>query len=108
MVAHPHSEAASITGGRFYRGRRLPKLRGAYVYGDWETGKFWALRHQGDKLESVEELCDTTLQPISFTEDGDGELLILDYHGGLYALASNTAPPANAGFPRRVGGVVFE
>lgn len=102
MVAHPHSEAASITGGRFYRGRRLPKLRGAYIYGDWETGKFWALRHDGDKLVSVEELCDTTLQPISFTEGPDGELLVLDYRGGLYELASNTAPPANAAFPRRL------
>ncbi|HEU0011577.1 MAG TPA: PQQ-dependent sugar dehydrogenase, partial [Verrucomicrobiae bacterium] len=102
MVAHPHSEAASITGGRFYRGRKLPRLRGAYVYGDWETGKFWALRHNGDKLLSVEELCDTTLQPISFTEDLDGELLVLDYRGGLYALAPNAAPPANAAFPRRL------
>ena len=102
MVAHPHSEAASITGGRFYRGIKLPKLRGAYIYGDWETGKFWALRHNGDKLVSVEELCDTTLQPISFTEDPDGELLVLDYRGGLYALAPNTAPPANTAFPRRL------
>ncbi|MBI3851627.1 MAG: PQQ-dependent sugar dehydrogenase [Verrucomicrobia bacterium] len=102
MIAHPHSEAASITGGRFYRGTRLPKLRGAYIYGDWETGKFWALRNQGDKLESVEELCDTTLQPVSFTEDATGELLILDYHGGLYALTPNTAPPANVAFPRRL------
>ncbi len=102
MIAHPHSEAASITGGRFYRGPRLPRLRGAYIYGDWETGKFWALRHQDDKLESVEELCDTTLQPVSFTEDDTGELLILDYHGGIYTLTSNMTPPANVVFPRRL------
>ena len=102
MVAHPHSEAASITGGRFYRGRKLPKLRGAYLYGDWETGKFWALRHDGDKLVSDDELCDTTLQPVSFTEDRDGELLILNYPGGLFTLTPNTAPPANQTFPHRL------
>ena len=102
MTAHPHSEAASITGGRFYRGRKVPKLIGAYIYGDWETGKFWALRHDGDKRISDDELCDTTLQPVSFTEDRDGELLILNYPGGIYVLVPNTAPPANQTFPRRL------
>ena len=102
MHSVAHSDGASITGGRFYRGSKLPKLRGAYIYGDWETGKFWALRNDGDKLLSNDELCDTTLQPISFTEDRDGELLILDYHGGLYALAPHTAPPANVAFPQRL------
>jgi putative heme-binding domain-containing protein len=102
MVSLPHSEAASITGGRFYNGKKFPRLRGAYIYGDWETGKFWALRHDGDKLVSNEELCDTTLQPISFCEDGAGELLILDYQGGLYQFAPNPAPPANRSFPRKL------
>jgi putative heme-binding domain-containing protein len=103
MIAHPHSEAASITGGRFYRGKKLPALRGAYVYGDWETGKFWALRHDGDRLVSDEELCDTTLQPVSFVEGRDGELVILNYPGGLYVLKTNSAPAANKLFPRRLG-----
>ena len=102
MVALPHSEAASITGGRVYRGNRLPKLAGAYLYGDWETGKFWALRHNGDTLLSNEELCDTTLKPTAFAADPQGELLILDYAGGLYAFAPSSAPPANQSFPRRL------
>jgi len=102
LVAIPHSDGASITGGQFYRGRKLPKLHGAYLYGDWETGKFWALRHDGDKLISNEELCDTTLQPVSFTIAPDGELLILDYLGGLYAFVPNNAPAANLVFPSRL------
>jgi putative heme-binding domain-containing protein len=102
LVALPHSDAASITGGRVYHGRKLAKLRGAYLYGDWETGKFWALRHDGDKLVSNDELCDTTLKPVSFAEDRDGELLILDYSGGLYSFVPNTAPPANLAFPRKL------
>ena len=47
-----------------YHGTRLPELRGAYLYGDWETGKFWALRHRNGELESNLELCDTTLKPV--------------------------------------------
>ena len=102
LVALPHSDAASITGGLVYHGKKLPRLRDAYVYGDWETGKFWALRHDGDKLISNEELCDTTLKPVSFAEDHSGELLILDYNGGIYSLEPNTAAPANLAFPRKL------
>ncbi len=103
VVALPHNEAASITAGRAYHGRRLPGLRGAFVYGDWETGKFWALRTEGDRVVSNEELCDTTLKPVAFAEDHDGELLVLDYGGGLHRFLPNPAPPANEAFPRRLG-----
>lgn len=102
IVAIPHSEGASVTGGRFYRGKKFPKLNGAYLYGDWETGKFWALRHDGDKLLSNDELCDTVLKPVSFAEDTDNELLILDHQGGIYRFVPNPAPPANQAFPRKL------
>jgi putative heme-binding domain-containing protein len=102
LIALPHSEAASITGGRVYHGKEFAKLAGAYVYGDWETGKFWALRNRGEQLLSNEELCQSTLKPVCFAEERDGELLILDYNGGMYAFASNPAPPANMAFPRRL------
>lgn len=102
LISLPHSEAASITGGRVYRGRKLGALRNAYLYGDWETGKFWALRNEGDRLVSNDELCDTTLKPVSFAEDPEGELLILDYLGGIYQFVPNHAPGANTAFPRKL------
>ena len=102
LFSVPHSEGASITGGFVYRGKRLPKLARAYLYGDWETGKFWALRHEKGRFVSNEELCDTSLKPIAFTIDGDGELLILDYSGGLYRFIPNDAPLANQSFPRKL------
>ena len=102
LVALPHSDAASITGGLVYYGTQLPKLTGAYLYGDWETGKFWALRNDGEQLISNDELCDTTLRPVSFATDHEGEFLILDYNGGIYRFITNTAPAANLAFPRRL------
>ena len=48
---HPHSEARSLTGGRVYRGTRLPELVGAYVYGDWSTGRVWGIKHDGTKAD---------------------------------------------------------
>lgn len=102
LIALPHSEAASITGGLIYHGKKLPLVRGGYVYGDWETGKFWVLRNKGDQLISNDELCATSLKPVSFTEDHNGEILIVDYNGGLYTFVTNSAPAANAAFPQRL------
>jgi hypothetical protein len=64
-----------------------------------ETGKYWALRHEGDKLVSNDELCDTTLKPSSFGEDSDGELLIVDYGGGIYRFVPNSRTAGESRFP---------
>lgn len=102
VTAISHVDGASITGGVVYRGKRLPKLNGAYIYGDWETGRFWALRHNQGVMTSNDELCDTSLKPVSFLLDPDGELLILDYNGGIYQLIPNAAAAANAAFPKKL------
>ncbi|HLF94276.1 MAG TPA: PQQ-dependent sugar dehydrogenase, partial [Planctomycetota bacterium] len=39
LIAHPHSEARSVTGGLVYTGAKFPELKGAYVYGDYATGR---------------------------------------------------------------------
>lgn len=98
----PHTDGASITGGQVYRGNRLPGLRGAYVYGDWETGRFWALRNDQDRLVSNVELCDTPLKPVAFVNDAEGDVLILDYNSGLYRFITHVAPAANQTFPRKL------
>ena len=107
VMAHPHSEAASITGGTFYQGKQLAELRGAYVYGDWETGKIWALHHDGTRLLDQREICDTTLKVVNFTAAADGEMLVLDHRegrpdSGIYRLVRNEVRPATVGFPRRL------
>jgi hypothetical protein len=41
----------SITGGRIYRGTRMPELVGAYIYADFVSGRIWALTMQdGSRL----------------------------------------------------------
>jgi uncharacterized repeat protein (TIGR03806 family) len=101
-VQHSHTEARSITGGVVYYGKRLKALRGAYIYGDYVTGKLWAARHDGEQVTSVEELADSPLQIISFEVDNHGELLILDYGGGIWTLEPNPGAKANPDFPRKL------
>ncbi len=42
-LEHQHSEARSLTGGVVYHGEKLAELRGAYIYGDYSTGKIWGV-----------------------------------------------------------------
>ena len=103
LVAHPHEEAASITGGEFYYGKKLPELNGAYIYGDWQMGTFWSLRANGDRVTESRELCHSTLMPTGFGFTPDGELLITDYAtGGLFTLARNPDAGKISDFPRKL------
>jgi uncharacterized repeat protein (TIGR03806 family) len=100
----PHTEAASITGGYVYRGKRLPDLVGAYVCGDWVTRKLWGTRFDGDKVVSHRELAQGTQRVVAFGEDKDRELYFLDYDekGYLYQLVPNEAKDTSATFPRKL------
>jgi uncharacterized repeat protein (TIGR03806 family) len=99
---HPHSEAASITGGYVYRGKRLPDLVGDYVYGDFQSGKVWGLRHDGQKVVGVRVLADTPLQLVSFGEDNAGELYLVDHERSqqVHRLVPNPSAGATREFPR--------
>lgn len=103
-IAHSHAEARSITGGFVYRGKRLPELEGAYVYADWETGKVWGLRHNGEKATWSQELDDTELDFVDFAEDPSGELYLMTHNDGrLYRLVPRPKDPAkdtSRNFPR--------
>ncbi len=104
VAAHPHTEAASITGGYVYSGSRFPELRGAYVYGDYETGKIWALWHDGKLVTRREEIADTPHKIVTFGQSDDGELYWMDYQKETrtYRLARNPAVGKPADFPRQL------
>ncbi len=105
IVEHGHADFRSITGGFVYRGSRLPELRGAYVYGDYDTGKVWMLRHDREAQRVIEhrELTDTSLRLVGFGEDPSGELFLLDHMGGgIHRLAPEAASGAPSAFPRRL------
>jgi len=102
-VEHSHAEARSLTGGIVYHGNAHPDLRGAYIYGDYSTGKVWAVKRDGERIVWQKELADTTLQITGFGTDTRGELLIADHRGdgGFYRLTPNTDGD-DAPFPKRL------
>ena len=101
-IEHGHNEFRSLTGGVVYRGKRMPELVGAYVYGDHATGRIWAAKHDGRRLEWQRELCDTPLAITQIIAGPDSELLVADYGtsgagGAIYRL--QPAPPAKPAPP---------
>ncbi len=103
-VDHPHSEARSLTGGVVYYGDKLPELRGAYIYGDYSTGKIWAIKHDGTAIVWHREIADTPFQISAVSVDANGELIVVDHRGdkqgGLYHLEPVPADSTPNRFPR--------
>jgi uncharacterized repeat protein (TIGR03806 family) len=99
---HPHLESRSLTGGVVYRGDKLPELNGAYIYGDFSTGKIWGIKHDGTKVTYQRELADTTLQIVGFSNDRAGNLLVVDHVGAIYHLVPTPPQTTPSNFPRKL------
>jgi uncharacterized repeat protein (TIGR03806 family) len=116
VVEHPHSDFRSLTGGFVYRGKRLKELEGHYIYGDFDTGRIWALHPKWAKSEPkpgfIEErewvdfhgeLARTTYRVVSWGEDADGELYFLDFiGGGIHQLVKAPKAKDDVKFPRKL------
>jgi glucose/arabinose dehydrogenase len=74
----------SITGGYVYRGAAFPQLQGLYFYGDYCSGRLWALAQPTPGNWEQHELLRSNLRISSFGEDQAGELYVTDLNGGLY------------------------
>jgi len=86
IYEYSHEEGRSITGGYTYYGKNNPSLIGAYIYGDFISGRIWALWLDEDMQAENYDLLDTDLMISTFGLDADGEILVMDYRGKLYRL----------------------
>ena len=82
FTEYDHSIGFAVTGGFVYRGSAVADLAGWYLFGDFVTGRLFAVRADGAPGVAPEELLDTDHQIVSFAEDADGELFFLDYGAG--------------------------
>ena len=101
-LEHHHREARSLTGGVVYYGSDFPKLRGAYVYGDFSTGKIWAAKHDGEKLLWHKEIADTPFAITGFGVDTKGRLIVIDDASGFHRLIPNPRAGQRSNFPKQL------
>ncbi|AMV40264.1 PQQ-dependent sugar dehydrogenase [Planctomyces sp. SH-PL62] len=103
-VEHHHAEARSLTGGLVYHGAKHPELKGAYIYGDYSTGKVWAVKVEGGRKVFHREIADTPFQLTGFGLDSAGELILIDHRTAFHRLVPSPPEDVEAAsrFPRKL------
>ncbi|MBX3219420.1 MAG: PQQ-dependent sugar dehydrogenase [Labilithrix sp.] len=93
VFEYGHVDGYAVTGGVVYRGKQAA-LAGTYVFGDFMTGRIWALdaREPG----AARMLVDSARNISAFGEDEDGEVLLVDYGGHVLRLEAADEKPAAA------------
>jgi glucose/arabinose dehydrogenase len=82
---YSHTEGGcSVTGGYVYRGT-IPEWDGVYLYGDYCSGKVWALIISDGQWQS-KLMFETGLLITSFGQDESGEIYLASDNGGIYRL----------------------
>ena len=85
VTTYPHSEGCSVIGGLIYRGRRLPRLAGRYLYGDFCSGTLWSLRPTPKgAADQIRRERAHLPQLTHIGTDADGEILLASAAGQLY------------------------
>lgn len=103
LVEHPHSDFRSLTGGYVWNSSRLPELKEAYIYGDYDTGKLWALKYDEGKVTKNWQLADTQIRIVEFAQDSAGEVYLVDFAGGgLHKIVPAPPQVATKPFPRKL------
>ena len=79
------SEGYSVTGGFVYRGSRNPQWLGAYLYGDYGSGRIWALRYDGVNPTTNSLIAQIPTNRLSsFGVDRNHELYLCSFDGKIY------------------------
>ena len=101
---YDHTQGTSISGGSVYKGKSNSKLRDHYVFGDWGTGKCWAVKFSKGKVVSEKNILfrkagedlnggikfikgkpKSSFKPVNFCQLDSGELMVLDWAGLIYS-----------------------
>ena len=83
VFEYDHSLGTAVIGGYVYRGAASPTLWGTYVYGDFGSGRIWALEYNGAQVVSNREIANVA-GLTSFGEDNGGELYVVSGSGDIF------------------------
>lgn len=81
VAEYDHGQGCAVIGGVVYRGAAIPALDGAYLFGDFCSGKLWAIDAAGgDQTPTL--VLSTGLAISSIGTDDSGEVVVTDLRGG--------------------------
>ncbi len=86
FVVYPHTLGRSVTGGLVSQAKEPAELLGLYLYGDYATGRMWAVKLPDDDhgLASIPiSLGAWPMRPSTFTQDRKGRVYVADHARGV-------------------------
>ncbi|MFZ5883701.1 MAG: PQQ-dependent sugar dehydrogenase [Chloroflexota bacterium] len=90
VAEYDHSLGCAVTGGYVYRGTEFPSLQGYYLYGDFCSGRIWAIKKSSSGWSAPLQLADTSYNISTFGEDESGKLYLADLATGrIYEIRYN-------------------
>ena len=85
VYEYGRAEGKSVTGGYIYWGKSMPELQGAYLFGDFVSGRIWSMQTMAP--HRVTELLKAGHNISSFAQGRNGEVYVLSYaQGKVYQL----------------------
>jgi glucose/arabinose dehydrogenase len=87
-----HDLGCTVIGGNVYRGTAQAALVGGYVFGDYCSGRLFAIDAASDAYQSPVEVARTDRNLSAFGEDEAGELYVTDIGGGELLRVVATVP----------------
>ena len=87
---YDHAIGRSIVGGYVYHGKKIPAMRGNYIFADTVSGDIFALNPLAPKKRTG--VIKTKMFIVSFAQDRNGEIYVLDHKSGkIYQLEEEPA-----------------
>ena len=83
---YSHSLGVSVTGGYVYRGTALPGLNGKYIYGDFGSGRIWALEYDSESSPINTQILQDQPSVASFGVDQNNEIMFSSFNGSIYRI----------------------
>ncbi|HUQ77596.1 MAG TPA: PQQ-dependent sugar dehydrogenase [Patescibacteria group bacterium] len=82
ITEYDHDQGCTVIGGNVYRGSAQAALAGGYVFGDYCTGRLWAIDPTTNDFRAPTAVGEMGPGLSSFGEDAAGELYATDIAGG--------------------------
>jgi len=86
VLSYRRKDGVSVTAGYVYRAKKDSSYYGAFIFGDFESKRIWAMTQRNRKLVKVRQIGSCPEKPCSFGIDENGELLVIGYEGTIYRL----------------------
>ena len=86
VLSYRRKFGVSVTGGYVYRANKNSSFYGAYIFGDFESKRIWAMTQKDRKLVKVRQIGSCPERISSFGLDENGELLVIGYEGSIFRL----------------------